>query len=52
MPLILYDPREDGKLSLRDDPQAGLSNVAATVLELLGFCPPDDYDGSLLERCD
>ncbi len=52
VPLILYDPREDGKLSLRDDPQAGLSNVAATVLELLGFCPPDDYDGSLLERCD
>jgi 2,3-bisphosphoglycerate-independent phosphoglycerate mutase len=36
-------------LVLRDDlPGAGLSNVAATVLELLGFEPPDGYDPSLL----
>ncbi len=49
VPLILYDPRQDSKLSLRVDPGAGLSNVAATVLELLGFKPPDDYDRSLLD---
>jgi len=36
-------------LGLRSDLQeAGLANVAATVLELLGFEPPEDYDPSLL----
>ncbi len=36
-------------LALREDlPQAGLANVAATVLELLGFEPPADYEPSLL----
>ena len=36
----------DGRaLSLRDDlPQAGLANVAATLLELLGYRPPEEYD--------
>jgi 2,3-bisphosphoglycerate-independent phosphoglycerate mutase len=29
-------------------PGGGLSNVAATVMELLGLQPPDDYDRSLL----
>jgi bisphosphoglycerate-independent phosphoglycerate mutase (AlkP superfamily) len=34
---------------LRDTlPDAGLANIAATVLELLGFEPPDDYEPSLL----
>ncbi len=41
----------DGRtLSLRDDlPEAGLANVAATVLELLGYQPPEDYEPSLLK---
>lgn len=41
----------DGRaLSLRDDlPQAGLANVAATLLELLGYQPPEDYEPSLLK---
>ncbi len=39
-------------LGLRADlDHPGLSNVAATVLELLGFEPPAFYDPSLLERC-
>jgi 2,3-bisphosphoglycerate-independent phosphoglycerate mutase len=34
---------------LRDDlPAAGLSNVAATVLDLLGYSAPEGYDPSLL----
>lgn len=37
-------------LALRPDlPSAGLGNVAATLLELLGFEPPADFDPSLLE---
>jgi 2,3-bisphosphoglycerate-independent phosphoglycerate mutase len=40
---------ENEPLGLRLDlPHAGLANVAATVLELLGFEPPEDYDPSLL----
>jgi len=39
----------DRNLGLRQDPTAGLANVAATVLELLGYAPPADYDPSLLE---
>jgi 2,3-bisphosphoglycerate-independent phosphoglycerate mutase len=37
------------RLALRTDiEEAGLANVAATVLELLGFSPPDEYLPSLL----
>ena len=41
----------DGRtLGLRDDlPQAGLANVAATLLELLGYQPPEEYEPSLLK---
>lgn len=51
VPFILFDPRHDATLRLEpslDGP--GLSNVAATVLELLGFEPPADYRASLLAR--
>jgi 2,3-bisphosphoglycerate-independent phosphoglycerate mutase len=42
--------RHGAPLLLRDDlPEAGLANVAATVLELLGYAPPEDYDPSLLK---
>ncbi len=48
VPVIVHRAGEHG-LRLRDDmPDAGLANVAATVLELLGFIPPDDYEPSLL----
>ncbi len=49
VPLAIFDPREPGggpALTVPDHP--GLSNLAATTLELLGFSPPDDYDPSLL----
>jgi 2,3-bisphosphoglycerate-independent phosphoglycerate mutase len=49
VPFIVH--RKHGtSLRLREDlPQAGLANVASTVLELLGFEPPANYDPSLLE---
>lgn len=49
VPLAIFDPREPGEgpaLALPDRP--GLSNLAATTLELLGFAAPDAYDPSLL----
>jgi 2,3-bisphosphoglycerate-independent phosphoglycerate mutase len=50
VPLHLYAPK-NAELQLRTDlPEAGLANIAATVLELLGFAPPSDYEPSLLTR--
>ena len=47
VPLYLFDPV--GRRQLRQLDGAGLANVAATTLELLGFCPPEDYEPSLLD---
>jgi 2,3-bisphosphoglycerate-independent phosphoglycerate mutase len=46
VPLYLYDPT--GKLTLEGSEDAGLTNLAATTLEALGFEPPADYRASLL----
>lgn len=49
VPFAIYDPREPaGGPSLRLPARPGLSNLAATTLELLGFRAPDVYDPSLL----
>jgi 2,3-bisphosphoglycerate-independent phosphoglycerate mutase len=50
VPFAIFNAEVLGaNVSLKDDlPKAGLSNVAATVLELAGFEPPTDYDASLI----
>nr|AGS54048.1 2,3-bisphosphoglycerate-independent phosphoglycerate mutase [uncultured bacterium contig00048] len=48
VPFILYDNASGGKLSLKNIPNAGLSNIAATVANLLGFEKHESWDGSLL----
>ncbi len=48
VPFVVWRPTGP-PLALREDmPEAGLGNVAATVLELLGFEPPAGYLPSLL----
>lgn len=48
VPFIVYRPNQ--LLGLRKDlPAAGLANVAATILEILGFQPPAEYEPSLME---
>jgi len=49
VPLILYDNVTGGKLSLKQTPTAGLSNIAATTANLLGFEKHEKWDESLLE---
>lgn len=49
MPLILYDNVTGGKLGLRQTETAGLSNIAATVTNLLGLEKHEKWDESLLE---
>ena len=49
VPLILYDNVSGGKLGLKALPGAGLSNIAATTANLLGFEKHAKWDESLLE---
>ena len=48
VPFIVVDPAYADEYVLADLPRPGLSNVAATVLNLLGFEAPSDYDPPLL----
>ena len=44
--LVNYDKRT---ITFRDDlPNAGLANVASSLIELLGFLAPSEYEPSLL----
>ncbi|WP_412478191.1 2,3-bisphosphoglycerate-independent phosphoglycerate mutase [Azonexus sp. IMCC34839] len=49
VPLILYDNASGGKLGLQQTETAGLSNIAATVANLLGLEKHASWDDSLLE---
>jgi 2,3-bisphosphoglycerate-independent phosphoglycerate mutase len=48
VPFILISPTKAPGYELRKDGKRGLSNIASTVLNLLGFEAPADYDASLL----
>ncbi len=50
VPISIRDARTATPWRLRSDlPDAGLANVAATVLNLLGYQAPGDYAASLIE---
>ena len=49
VPFIIYDPQYRGEYRMADLKEKGLSNIAATLLNLLGFEKPEDYDPSLIE---
>jgi 2,3-bisphosphoglycerate-independent phosphoglycerate mutase len=49
VPFAIYDPNYDGEYHMAPPADAGLANVAATLLNLLGFDAPDDYRPSLIE---
>jgi len=49
VPFIIYDPLYQGEYRMADIKEKGLSNVAATLLNLLGYEKPDEYDPSLIE---
>jgi len=48
VPFAIFDPSYDGEYHMANTPKAGLGNVAATLLNLLGFEPPADYLPSLI----
>lgn len=50
VPCIIYDATGEGRISLKaDNGSFGLSNVAATVVNLLGYEAPEMWDESLIE---
>ncbi len=49
VPFIIYDPLYHGEYRMADLKEKGLSNVAATLLNLLGYEKPAEYDPSLIE---
>ncbi|MDR0316537.1 MAG: alkaline phosphatase family protein, partial [Treponema sp.] len=49
VPCILYDPESKGEYSSLNE-GLGISSIAATCMQLLGYVPPEDYDKSVLKQ--
>ena len=49
VPCIVYDPEGKGEYAPELREGLGISSLAATCMELLGFEPPADYDPSVLQ---
>jgi len=49
VPFVIYDPQYRGEYRMADLKEKGLSDIAATLLNLLGYEKPEDYDPSLIE---
>jgi 2,3-bisphosphoglycerate-independent phosphoglycerate mutase len=49
VPFMIFDPRYRDEYRLAEHEKPGLANVAATLLMLLGYDPPEDYMPSLIE---
>jgi 2,3-bisphosphoglycerate-independent phosphoglycerate mutase len=52
VPFVIHDATYAGEYTLDPPDGAGLSNVAATVMNLMGFTAPDGYQPSLLTFAD
>ncbi|GAB4221546.1 MAG: 2,3-bisphosphoglycerate-independent phosphoglycerate mutase [Spirochaetales bacterium] len=48
VPCIIFDPEGKGEYEPALKERLGISSLAATCIELLGFIPPSDYDPSVL----
>ena len=49
VPFVIYDPKNNEAYDLVSPDDAGLSHIAATTLNLLGYEAPHDYKQSLLK---
>jgi 2,3-bisphosphoglycerate-independent phosphoglycerate mutase len=48
VPCIIIDPDNKGEYKAELREGLGISSLAATCIELLGFVPPEDYDPSII----
>jgi len=49
VPFIIYDPNYNGEYKMADIKTPGLTNMAGTILNLLGYKNAEGYDESLIE---
>jgi len=49
VPCVIYDPETKDEYDKALNSGLGISSLAATCMELLGFAPPKDYDRSVLK---
>ncbi|MDR0526900.1 MAG: 2,3-bisphosphoglycerate-independent phosphoglycerate mutase [Spirochaetaceae bacterium] len=47
VPCIVYDPQFKGEYNKKLKEGLGISGIAASCVQLLGFLPPEDYDSSV-----
>lgn len=48
VPFVIYDPQYDGEYYMAEIKNPGLSNIAATILNLLGYEKVEEYDDSVI----
>jgi 2,3-bisphosphoglycerate-independent phosphoglycerate mutase len=48
VPCIIYDPENKGEYAAELNTGLGISSLAATCIQLLGYVPPADYDKSVI----
>jgi len=49
VPVIVYDPSGTAQVRLSDERNLGISSLAATIIKLLGYEPPNDYTPSVVD---
>lgn len=49
VPCIIYDPESKGEYSGKLREGLGISSLASTCIECLGYIPPEEYDESVLK---
>ena len=49
VPCIIYDPEYKGEYSKTLEEGLGISSIAATCINLLGYDAPSDYDKSIVD---
>jgi 2,3-bisphosphoglycerate-independent phosphoglycerate mutase len=49
VPCLIYDTTKSGTIRLSGKTGLGISSLAATVIRLLGYEPPADYDPSVVD---
>lgn len=48
VPCVIFDPSYEGEYSKELNEGLGISSIAATCMNLLGFVAPEDYDKSII----
>ena len=49
VPCLIFDPEFKGEYSITTTEGLGISSLAATTLNFLGFSAPEDYDPAVVE---